>query len=98
MSYDTLLKTPDQAIHYLKESFGITHTKSYLAKLRHISGGPVFHKIGHRVYYTADTLNAWVQARRQTRSHTSHDVGLPIIDLNPEYTAFLLSRGEQVYV
>jgi excisionase family DNA binding protein len=49
-------------------------SKSYLDKLRLSGGGPVFHKLGSRVFYRKDDLTAWVRSRRFT-STSEYDHG-----------------------
>ena len=73
-----LYKTPT-ASEYLWKTYGIDRAPSYLQKLRVISGGPEFRKIGCRnVAYEERALDAYAQAlvSRPLRS-TSEAVPAP---------------------
>jgi predicted DNA-binding transcriptional regulator AlpA len=54
-----MLSTPEAA-HYCGSS------SSTLSKLRLYGGGPAFLKLGRRVVYHPDDLDAWLASRRRT--------------------------------
>jgi hypothetical protein len=55
--------------------------RNYWAKLRHYGGGPVYVKLGRRVFYDFDMVQAWLTAR--LRKSTSD---------NPEIVRARLAR------
>ena len=60
--YQRRLRTPEAANH-------LNVSKSFLEKLRLTGGGPRYAKLGKIVTYSAEDLDAWVEAR--TRTSTS---------------------------
>ena len=60
------LFTPKEAADYLRVP------DRTLERWRHTGDGPVFLKLGRRVVYRGDDLQAWIGARR--REHTSASV------------------------
>ena len=62
-----VLRTPDAA-QYCGSS------KSTFEKLRLSGGGPIYSKLGSRVVYRIEDLDAWIAANR--RRTTSDKVGL----------------------
>ena len=63
---------PKQAVQYLHQTFNISYSPAYLARLRCEGGGPIHTKLGNgRVYYQMDDLAEWIAARSQIRAHTS---------------------------
>lgn len=57
-------------VQQVSEAYGIA--KSTLAKMRLNGDGPVFVKLGRRVFYRHDDLNAWVFENR-FRSTSEYD-------------------------
>lgn len=63
------LLTTEQAAHYCASA------ASTFEKLRVFGGGPVFVKIGRRVAYKREDLDAWIDGnRRRSTSHLSTTV------------------------
>ena len=54
-----MLNTPEAASYCGSSS-------STFAKLRVYGGGPIFLKLGRRVVYNPDDLDAWLASRRRT--------------------------------
>jgi predicted DNA-binding transcriptional regulator AlpA len=54
-----MLSTPEAASYCGSSS-------STFAKLRVYGGGPIFLKLGRRVVYSPDDLDAWLASRRRT--------------------------------
>ncbi len=48
---------------YLTDKYNIPASKSWLAKLAVIGGGPEYHKAGRWPIYSQDALDVWAQAR-----------------------------------
>jgi predicted DNA-binding transcriptional regulator AlpA len=57
-STSPFLNTRQAAAHLRLKPSTLDHWRS-------VGGGPVFHKLGSRIYYTRDDLEAWVQSRRR---------------------------------
>lgn len=51
------------------EALGIS--RSYLNKLRCTGGGPHYAKVGRRVIYSSDELDAWLASRRRRSTSDS---------------------------
>jgi hypothetical protein len=51
------------ASEYLWNHYGIRHSPAYLAKLRHVGGGPPFHKAGRDPLYTIAGLDSYAEGR-----------------------------------
>jgi hypothetical protein len=56
--------TADDAAAYLRERRQKRCTSGYLAKLRHIGGGPTFYRINGKVAYLQDDLDAYANTPR----------------------------------
>lgn len=65
------MKSRREAAQYLNNK-GIPTTESTLATLASRGGGPAFSKFGARALYSADDLDAWVDAKlSRPMPHTS---------------------------
>lgn len=53
----------NEAADYLKSTYAIQVSQSYLAKLAVIGGGPSFHKAGRWPIYTREALDRWATNR-----------------------------------
>jgi hypothetical protein len=53
----------DHVVEFLKTRYGIDYSRGYLNRLRSCGGGPVFHRIGGRIYYKPSDLADWIQSR-----------------------------------
>ncbi|WP_424972069.1 helix-turn-helix transcriptional regulator [Dinoroseobacter sp. S76] len=63
---------PKQAVQYLRQTFNISYSPSYLARLRCEGGGPIHTKLGNgRIYYQMKDLEAWIASRSHVRAHTA---------------------------
>ena len=63
---------PDAAAAYVRAT-GIPMTRSHLAKLRVVGGGPNFRKAGRHVLYEPTALDQWIDQRvGPAQQHTSH--------------------------
>jgi hypothetical protein len=51
------------AAHYVRETWGIPCSTTWLAKLAVIGGGPIFRKVGRFPIYLPADLDAWAEAR-----------------------------------
>jgi hypothetical protein len=51
------------AARYVRETWGLPCSPSWLAKLAVVGGGPVFRKAGRFPIYTDDDLDSWCQRR-----------------------------------
>lgn len=43
-------------------------SNQYLASLRHKGGGPVYVKLGRKVYYRQSDIDAWIEGNLHTRT------------------------------
>jgi hypothetical protein len=71
--------TPDylrrkDASEYLQRKYGFG-AGSTLAKLACVGGGPLYHKVGRTVLYTAEALDTWAQARIGAVRRSTSDMG-----------------------
>lgn len=53
----------NEAADYLKATYALQVSQSYLAKLAVIGGGPSFHKAGRWPIYTREALDSWATNR-----------------------------------
>jgi hypothetical protein len=53
--------TRDEVEKYLKEKWGIKRTKSTLAKLAVVGGGPAYRLFGRKPLYEPQAIDAWVE-------------------------------------
>jgi hypothetical protein len=60
---DETFLPPDETLDYIEGKYGKRHSKSWLAKLRCIGGGPKFHKAGWSVLYTPPDVDEWYPRR-----------------------------------
>jgi hypothetical protein len=61
-----------EAARYVRETWGLPCSASWLAKLAVVGGGPVFRKAGRFPIYADADLDSWSQARiGAPRSSTS---------------------------
>jgi hypothetical protein len=51
------------AARYVRETWGLPCSTSWLAKLAVVGGGPVFRKAGRFPIYTDSDMDAWSQGR-----------------------------------
>lgn len=51
---------------YLESHHGVQYKASYLKFLATAGGGPAFTRIGQRVVYSPDDLDAWIASRSVT--------------------------------
>lgn len=68
---EPVLLSTDEAVTYLKETYNFPTTRKSLEVLRNRGGGPAFSKIGRRVFYTPETLDAWLASSSQVVNSTS---------------------------
>ena len=64
----------DQAVDYLKAQWGLEFRPSTLAKLATLGGGPTFEHFGRWPVYTAEDLDAWVEARLSAKKTSTSDI------------------------
>lgn len=63
---------PKQTVQYLHQTFNISYSPAYLARLRCEGGGPIHTKFGNgRIYYQTEDLAVWIASRSHVRAHTS---------------------------
>jgi hypothetical protein len=74
---------PPQASAFLREMLGFGAV-SWLAKLRVLGGGPVYHKAGRRVVYTADDLVEWAQTKLGTPRKSTSDIDASPAHFSPD--------------
>lgn len=55
-------RSTEQVIAWLGER-GLRLRPQTLVNWRHVGGGPVFHRFGHRVVYSETELQEWLEAR-----------------------------------
>jgi hypothetical protein len=67
----------DQASDYLYQKFGIVRAPVTLAKLRCLGGGPVFFKVGCRVYYRPADPDHWAASITSTKVTTTAQLREP---------------------
>lgn len=71
MSDEKLLRR-EEAAAYVRETYNVPCSPSYLAKLAVIGGGPKFQRVSRYPLYTPPNLDAWVRSRMTaTASSTS---------------------------
>jgi hypothetical protein len=51
------------AAKYVRDSYGLLCSPSYLEKLASVGGGPLFYRMGGRVEYDTADLDAWAGSR-----------------------------------
>lgn len=66
----TLMKT-DEAAEYLTNTLGVPIRANTLKRKRVVGGGPVFHRLGARAFYTPDDLAAWAKDAPRPLTSTS---------------------------
>lgn len=64
----------NQAVEYIKSQWGLEFRPSTLAKLATIGGGPTFEHFGRWPVYTAEDLDAWVEARLSAKKTSTSAV------------------------
>jgi hypothetical protein len=74
---------PRQASKILLEMLGFGAV-SWLAKLRVLGGGPVYHKAGSRVVYTEDDLVEWARSKLGRPLHSTSDIDASAAQTSPE--------------
>lgn len=53
----------DEAAEYLTGTYGFSVSRSWLAKLATIGGGPIYRKAGRTPIYSREDLDKWAQDR-----------------------------------
>jgi hypothetical protein len=53
----------DQAAEYIRANYGAPCTRSWLAKLASVGGGPAYQKFSRFPLYRKDDLDAWAQGK-----------------------------------
>lgn len=59
----TRRRNPADACRFLADEFGVTTSKSTLAKMRCLGGGPKFVKFGRSVLYEEPALIEWATGK-----------------------------------
>ncbi len=52
-----------EAARYVRETWGLPCSPSWLAKLAVVGGGPIFRKAGRFPIYADEDLDSWAQSR-----------------------------------
>lgn len=65
----------DQVPAYIEGKFGVSCSKATLTRLACVGGGPSFRKIGKRVIYAPEDVDAWMMGRMSPPLAKASDLG-----------------------
>jgi hypothetical protein len=66
----------DQAAEYIRSNFGFPCTRSWLAKLAVVGGGPAFRKASRFPLYDQADLDSWAKSRIGPRVQTTAELSV----------------------
>jgi hypothetical protein len=74
----------EAAARYVSEKWGLPCSKSWLAKLAVVGGGPLYRKAGKVPLYQDVDLDHWAEARLGPTRRSTSEVAVPPADTNAD--------------